>query len=174
MFFTIRLSPSGPPLTNDDGGMANPGPGFQLRAEDALDSSGVLALTGTFQQIPTTTGLIEVSLANPDPALRYSAELICVVQNTGAAVATWQIASSWRVDAGAFVDSTHVFGYQQVSATNESMCCKYTSPLTAGGLLSAPVLGASTLLTARFVARTTIGAAAMAGNTLFARIIETL
>lgn len=68
----IRLSPSGPPLRGDNGGMAEPGTGFQLRLDEAQGSTAMGALTTSFQPLTDLGGTpLEVKLESPAPNKRY-------------------------------------------------------------------------------------------------------
>lgn len=68
----MRLSPSGPPITNPEGAGAEPGEGFQLRLAEAAGSTAMAALTDVYQDITDIGGApFEVALPSPDPNRRY-------------------------------------------------------------------------------------------------------
>jgi hypothetical protein len=171
----IRYSASGPIITNDDGGEATPGEGFQLRLADNQASAGALVLDGTNQPVPGSGGSeFAVALANPKPGRRYAANLTIVLANNSAASAAFVVGAQWRVDGGAWVQSPDFFSYSQNSATIASMCCVFDTRLRLGSALVAPVLDASALLEVQFTARVSAGTGIQAGQTVYARLIETL
>lgn len=69
----LRLSPSGPFIENAEGGVADPGNGFQLRLDEAGGSVGMGALTDVYQEVLAVSGgaPFEASLLLPDPNRRY-------------------------------------------------------------------------------------------------------
>jgi hypothetical protein len=171
----IRYSPSGPIIGNDDGGEATPGPGFTLRIADRQNTAGALVFSGVAQAIPATgPSDFITSLTNPKPGLRYGAELLVCVQNTGGAVATVAIGAQYRIDAGAWVDEPRVMRYSQVLAADATMPLKFQTLFTLGQDLAAPVLDGSLLIDVQFTALVTVGAASLANCTLAARLYETL
>lgn len=81
----IRISPSGPFVTNDDGGIFDPGPGARIRLAQGH------CTVATVTQIPTTTPAVigpvlnttplVVSLSNPKPNCQYRATIVCDVSS---------------------------------------------------------------------------------------------
>lgn len=99
---TIRLSPSGPPITNDDGGEATPGDGFQLRLAESAGSTTMAALTDSYQDITDIGGdPFQLIMTGCQPTKKYKFNFHCDVdQPTGAAAAVqFQVVASY--DGGA-------------------------------------------------------------------------
>jgi len=171
----IRYSPSGPIISNDDGGDAVPGPGFTLRIVDKQLTAGSLTFSGSTQAIPATgPSDFILAITNPKPGLRYGCELLVCAQNVGGAGANWGIGCQYRVDGGAFSPEPELVRFAQTQATSVSGQMKFQSLFRLGKDLQAPVLDASTLLEVQFTAIVTAGAAALTSGTLAARLYETL
>ncbi|MCH9730988.1 MAG: hypothetical protein K0U84_15140 [Actinomycetia bacterium] len=107
-FETIRLSPSGAPITNDQGVPLTPGPGMVLRQDDdaiAVSNpdltSGEETVIQTDLDEPSGTPLL-VQLDNPNPNLRYRLEgsTAIVNTNTDATVVTVTFKIQVSVDGG--------------------------------------------------------------------------
>lgn len=175
MALPLRYSPSGPAISNPDGGEAVPGEGFQLRLADNRASAGALVLDGTNQPMPGPgTDEFVVALANPKPGLRYAAHVVAVLASASAAVSKFTLGAQWRVDGGAWAQSSHFYTYQNDAATASSLVCVFDTSLLLGSALVSPVLAASALLEVQFTARVDTGTGILAGDTLYARMIETL
>lgn len=174
MSLPIRYAASGPIIGNPEGGEAVPGEGFQLRLADNRASAGALVLDGTNQPMPGPSGEFVVGLADPKPGRRYAAHVVAVLETASAAAAKFTIGAQWRVDGGAWNQSSDFYTYQQGSASVTSMCCVFDTSLRLGSALVAPVLAASALLEVQFTARVSDGTGILAGDTLYARLIETL
>jgi len=74
----IRLSPSGPKITNDNGGPLTPGPGMQLRLNEATTTIGTHSAITTETDIgndPTAPPPLTAELASPNAAYNYRAEI---------------------------------------------------------------------------------------------------
>lgn len=81
----IRLSPSGPNISNANGGELTPGTGMMLRLAEA---STTLNGAGQIPTAPTVLGTtlgssqgLGLALNNPDPNLNYRASVLCEVAN---------------------------------------------------------------------------------------------
>lgn len=99
----IRLSPSGPPITNDEGGLAEPGPGLQLRLSETNCSTGMAALTDAYQTVVDLAGdPVEVSLDLPDPNKRYKVNFHCDVDQVTGAESTVQLKLIAAYDGSTF------------------------------------------------------------------------
>lgn len=82
----LRISPSGPFVENDEGGVADPGNGFQLRLDEAGGSTGMAALGTSFVDVTDLAGNpFVVSLDLPDPNKRYKFNFHCEAANVGVA-----------------------------------------------------------------------------------------
>ncbi len=80
----VRLSPSGPVISNVNGGPLAPGPGAQLRLVEATTTcAGSLAIPTVPTQIANVLGgtNFSVSLAAPNATLEYRATVLCDVFN---------------------------------------------------------------------------------------------
>jgi hypothetical protein len=175
MSLPIRYSPSGPIISNNDGGEAVPGPGFTLRIVDRAVTAGALVFSGSSQVIPET-GPVDfiLEMLNPRPGLRYYAQLLIMLQN-GAAAATWSMSSQWSVDNGAFGANHSPRTFNQAATAATSIQCTYLSVLTLGSALpSVPVAENSTSLRAQFVGSVSVGGISITPCTLVGRIVETL
>lgn len=96
----LRLSPSGPPISNDSGGQADPGNGFQLRLDEAAGSTTMAALTDVYQEITGTAGaLLRVRLQKPSPNKRYKFNFHCDVDQVTGAASTVQFQVQASYDA---------------------------------------------------------------------------
>jgi len=74
----IRLSPSGPKIQNDNGGPLTPGPGMQLRLNEAATIIGTHSAITTETDVaasPTNPPPLTAELANPNAAYNYRAEI---------------------------------------------------------------------------------------------------
>jgi hypothetical protein len=103
MLGVIRLSPSGPPITNEGGGQAEPGPGFQLRLSEAAGSTAMAALTDAYQNVLNIAGdPYEVELTAPDPAKRYKVNFHCDVDQVTSADSAVQFRLMAAYDGSTF------------------------------------------------------------------------
>ena len=174
----IRYSPSGPVIGNNDGGEATPGVGFQLRVVDRAITAGALVFAAGAAVIPETGPAdFILEMPNPRPGLRYSAQLLVIVQNNSAAAATFTLNSQWSTDLGGFspqVAASQNRTFNQLSATIASMHCTYLSTLALGSDMPTPVTSTSTSLRVQFTGQVSVGTAQLSPCTLVGRLIETL
>lgn len=184
----LRMPPMGAPIGNGDGGTVpvDPGEGFVLRCVDApLDTSSALILTGAFQDIPLVgSAALELVLQNPNPDLRYHAEIGIPIENGGASAYTAQLTLAFqRTDSGgtpgAFVDQTadQRFNWGQTQATlvNNMIVYKSRSVLGRDLIGAAAVQAGDQSLAVRFRALGTNNATIPAGSAnRWARFCETL
>lgn len=138
----IRLSPSGAPITNDEGGQSQPGPGFQLRLAETLSQLNVVGLPTGSQNVfqdPTPADIV-VALANPDPNLRYKANCHLELENNtdGDSIVTLEIEASydgqtnWNVISS--VEHT-IKGVGTTPAFGQSRLVAVDLPMTLGSAL---------------------------------------
>lgn len=142
----LRLSPSGPPIVNDDGGQAVPGDGMQLRLAEAVASTAMAAFTNTFQDVVGTGSTfpgvpVQVLLLAPDPARKYKVNFhVDVVEPTGNADAVqFQLLASY--DGGATFPATLQANSHALLANMERTCCLDVG-LILGSQLGFPVVSA--------------------------------
>ncbi len=118
-FETIRLSPSGAPIKNDQGAELKPGPGFVLRQDDdsiAVSNPGLTSGAATV----ITTDLSEggtpllVQLANPKPTLRYRLDGSVAFQNTNTDTTTVTMTVELQVSIDDGMNWAIVSGNQSV------------------------------------------------------------
>lgn len=163
----IRLSPSGPPIENSDGGQAEPGPGFQLRLDEAGGSTGMAALGTSFVDVTDLAGNpYEVELDNPSPAKRYKFNFHCEAQSVGA-LSNLELQMTLSYNGGAFValgDNERPVLAGQTTVANIDM------PMTLGADIENPSTGVlpvpagATSMRVRVQARSSVGAAIQIGN----------
>lgn len=139
----IRYSPSGPPITNSDGGTADVGAGFQLRLDEGTTSVDFGALTAATQyevKFDPSTALapfLRPRLTAPSALRRYRATgaIDMLNGNVGTATITLSIwvsydeAVTWNQVA--FVDS--------LIETGDRKHCRIDLPMTLGSALADPV-----------------------------------
>lgn len=147
----IRLSPSGPNLTNDDGGPFAPGPGARIRLVQGHCT--VSAVT----QIPTTpaTGVVigptfgdpalNRTLPAPLPGLQYRASISCDLANQATSDGTVTLFLDTSVDGVAWTEAAsnkhNVMGGSMSDGRNGSRRAKLDLLLTQGadlGVTSSP------------------------------------
>lgn len=168
----LRKGPIGPPVTNEDGGTVNPQAGFYVRAVHApLDTSSALTLTGSFQAIPLVAGAaLTLSFPNPDPKLRYYAEIAVPVLGTAAAAYDSQFGVQFqKTDSGGtpsgFVVQTNPnqrldFDEDSTTANRVNQVIYRTQPVLGEDIQGAAAVAAGdTLLEIQFVALVSSGAA---------------
>lgn len=147
----IRLSPSGPPIANSDGGTADVGTGFMLRLEEGTTSVDFGVLTAATQyeiKYDPATALapfLRPRLVSPSPLKRYRATGAVDMFNGNAGTATitlsiwvsYDEAATWNQVA--FVDS--------LIETLNRKHCRIDLPLTLGNALADPVLNGAPSMT---------------------------
>lgn len=133
----IRLAPSGPPITNDEGGSAVPGNGFQLRLAEAAGSTAMAALTDVYQDITDIGGLpYEVSLAAPDPNKRYKFNFHCDVNEVAAAEQSLLFRVVAAYDGATF--SNQLAENSQIINADDSRKMAIDVPMQLGSALGFP------------------------------------
>lgn len=133
----LRLSPSGPPVTNAEGGDAIPGPGMQLRLAEAAGSTTMAAFTASYQNIVDADGdPFEVELSAPVANLRYRFNFHCDVDEpTGNADAVqFRVVASY--DDGATFTNVWAENSHALLANLERHCA-IDVPITLGSALGA-------------------------------------
>lgn len=143
----IRLSPSGPPIQNDEGGPANPvGPGFPVRLAEVTSSLDVAGLpTGTFNPIQNTTpATIVAALSKPAPNKRYKVNCSFELSNNsdGDSIATIRVEASYDEQANWNVLSSHshtIRGFAGPPVSNQTRLVTANVPMTLGSLLDTPI-----------------------------------
>lgn len=177
MFLPIRYAPSGPPISNPEGGEPVPGIGFPLRFSDAQASTGLLVLTASQQPIPDVLGDFALAIENPAPDKRYRARMLTTF-NTSAA-SRLSFGAEWQVDGAGWtpIPSGDFFIVDQAAAAANSTALEYATLLTLGAALPSPVLPGSALLEVRFTASVNTGgggAGALSGPKIWGELLETL
>jgi hypothetical protein len=126
----IRISPSGPFLTNDEGGFAIPGPGFQLRLAETKATCG-----GNIDDTPAElgSGNLRATLENCSPDLQYkaSAQINTWYQSNGSDI-TLTVALQRSIDAGATWLTVRSDTFQSQGSDSASMAV-VNAELSLGG-----------------------------------------
>lgn len=183
--FTIRLSPSGAPLTNDDGGPADPGEGFILRRFSRarqIEAKNVPTVGSTLLTYADTSEVV-LALATPATNKRYALNCRFQAENNSdtSGILTiapevsydnqvvWTPLSSHEHEMKAFGTTPVVNSARLVSADIED---------TLGSALAVPVPAAAPEIAIRFrlsadagVINTLDGGA---GGSLWAQLVESL
>ena len=163
----IRYSNSGPVIGNADDGEALPGEGMVLRLAELKASTGALTFSGTNQDIPTLapTGILQVSLANPKPNLRYRAEARLQLNTTADLVQSYLMTFAASVSGGAFQNVgvwQGAVGAAGVTATSQQV--SFNLEATLGADLLAPVLDGSTSLQIKVMGQSSGGLIALSNQ----------
>lgn len=173
----LRISPSGPFLTNSNGGIFEPGPGCRLRLVEAACTigGGSAAIPTAPTAIATTLGNTNftVGLAEPDPQLNYRANVRCDVSSASTNIACQvELYLDTSVDAGATwteaCSNSHTVNPSTVSGTSRQIELGMTlrvgsglsvtgAPQTAGILVRARIGASSGGTTAIIQSPTTPG-----------------
>lgn len=163
----IRLSPSGPAITNEEGGMAEPGPGFQLRLSEAAGSTAMAALTTAYAAVTDIDGdPFEVELLSPTADHRYKANFHCDVDQITGAEVTVSLRLIAAYDGVTFdkvlAENTHTL------PSNVERTVAIDVPITLGGELGAttpaPIPAATPSIKIRAFAKTSVNATAQIQN----------
>lgn len=164
----IRLSPSGPPITNEEGGGAEPGPGFQLRLDEDGGSTGMAALGTSFVDITDLAGNpIEVELDNPSPDKRYKVNFHCEAQNVGGAPSNLELQLMLSYNGGAFVA---LGDNERAVLTGQTTAAVIDMPMVLGSAIQNPSTGplpvpaGATSMRIRCQARSSVAAAIQIPN----------
>lgn len=146
MSAAVRLSPSGPNLTNASGGAFNPGPGARLRL---VEGSTTIA-AGTAGIIPTALAVVGPVIGSgaplllvlnaPSPSLKYRATVLCDVINPSTNVlGEVQLYLETSVDNVTFTEfcsNTHIVNSSEVApAVPLSRQIRLDLQLVAGSVL---------------------------------------
>ncbi len=143
----IRLSPSGPPITNPGGGSFTPGPGARIRLTEAVSTMG-----GS-QTIPTSPDLIcpdgfgqvdaiTLTLPTPDQNLEYRANIALDIVNTstnveGEVVLFLDVSVDGGLTYTNRAKNSHAIAAQDSNTvgTNGARSIQLWLPLSTGGAL---------------------------------------
>lgn len=135
----IRLSPSGPPITNNTGGEAVPGDGFQLRLAERAGSTAMAALTDAYQDITDIGGQpFQVLLLEPDPNRKYKFNFHCDVDQVTGADSTVQFQVLASYDGGATFPNVLGENTHQLLSNSERRA-GIDIPMQLGSALGFPV-----------------------------------
>lgn len=175
----LRLSPSGPPLENDNGGDGIPGSGFQLRFVDNAVSTAAVVLSGTMAPL-TESGPTPFSLAlsAPSPNRKYVFEYSTTLSQTSNVSAQWRLACSYSYDGTNWdiLSSGQWFTvFQRGSADLGSIQVYFRQLLTLGSALPGGGVPANPIpanLFARPEAAVSTGTGIVAGTHMYARLTE--
>jgi hypothetical protein len=146
---TIRLAPSGPQITSDDGAPADVGAGFRLRLVESTDAQA------TSRAITTLTDVgDEIALPLPDARAQYAIDGFFAVANTSGSTRTLTVrVQTDDGNGGAWLThTTHTYAIRD--GQGQTICCSHalsTLPITSGPELrcriAAEADGAGVLLT---------------------------
>lgn len=149
----LRIPPSGPPVTNTNGGQAIPGDGFPLRMLEQSDLSSSGNLSDSFADITLDGGgTLELAFSAPDPNRRYRAEMAVEVASLGAGADQLELRMRADYDGGGF--STITPNQPFVLPDSARVYAWLHLPLTLGSGLLAAMPAGTQLVTFRPQART--------------------
>lgn len=143
----IRLSPSGAPIGNAEGGQANPvTPGLMVRLAELTSplDVGFLSTSGqTVLQDPTPAPLI-VAIPNPDPNKRYKVNTSFELDNQSTAISTItvEVEASYDNQSSWNVLSSHahlINGFSGPPSSNQTRLVTGNVPMTLGSGLATPL-----------------------------------
>lgn len=142
----IRLSPSGAPIGNAEGGQANPvTPGLMVRLTELTQPLNVFTLTNVQQvlQNPTPQDLI-LGIPNPDPNKRYKVNASFELDNDSDSdgTVTVQIEASYDNRVSWNVLSVHdhlINGFSGPPVSNQTRLVTGNVPMTLGSGLATPL-----------------------------------
>lgn len=159
----IRLSPSGPPIANSEGGIADVGPGFTLRVSEGTTTVDTGFGTWTpatdvelkYDPATAVPPFLRPGLATPSASRRYRVTGALDIQNANVGTAT--ITS--RIDVSYDAGTTWATMTTQESRINTGQIkhVRIDQPLTLGSLLANPVTDpAPASITVRLVMQSSI------------------
>lgn len=141
----IRLSPSGPPIANSDGGTAEVGEGFLLRMSEGttIIDSGLGSWTPAqnyevkADPATATAPFLRPELANPSPNRRYRVTGAVDLENTGLGTATITSTLEVSYDSGATWDTLVI--QESEILFEQTKHVRIDQPLTLGSALNEPI-----------------------------------